>query len=374
MRPGGEAAEVAPVLRGALVLGGLLGERREVAARASAARAGPRRSAAPPSSVWPSAAVALLHLHQDVAGAGLPLPAGTPRGGPRSRARCRGRSRPPSATGPRGRAARRRRRASRGRDRRPSSPRSGPGSAASLGWICRAGSARVGEHVLELHLLVAPRQLALDLGVARRRRPSRRGSAGSRSAAGGAVDSANCSSLMPCRSSRRRSSSTPMKRPSSWFSGSVRDRARHGLVRDGDPEPLRLELDQPLAHQRLEGLLLDLPQHRPLRADPGTAGRRPGAGGSSVRWNSPTEIGSPPTLTTVSPGVPAPARLEGRDVQDDEGRDHQPQKNVEPAAVPAHQCESHGVSVRCAAPSSGRKSNLRKVAILCPARRPARKP
>ena len=114
----------------------------------------------------------------------------------------------------------------------------------------------VGEHVLELHLLVAAAELLLHLRVAHR---------------DGRADEAL--QALPQELAAQRVLEFLLgealelqatadlfgayERPVALELGRRRDRARYRLVGDGDPETLRLELDQPVGHQPLEDLLLD---------------------------------------------------------------------------------------------------------------------
>ena len=134
--------------------------------------------------------------------------------------------------------------------------------------------------------------------------------------------------------------------------GRGRDRARHRLVGDGDAEAPALELDQAVADEALEHLLLEphLAQHvlvEPALVEPVVH--------LALAAVGPLELtdrdGQPAHLHHRLPRRALPCVLQGGDVQDDEGGDHQPQEDVEPAPVAAHQGESHAVSSRTFAKS-----------------------
>ena len=226
----------------------------------------------------------------------------------------------------------------------------------------------VGEHVLDLHLVVAAPELALDLGVAHRGRGAHE------------VDEALAQQLAAQRLRELVLGRALQGQAAADLVGADeaavvlevgrrRDRARHRLVGDADAEPLRLELDDAVGHERVEHLVLEaeLLHHRrrhPALVEPvvdlALALERALELADRDRQAADRRDGLARRALVLGAG-------ERGDVEDDERGDHQPEEHVQPAAVPAHQGEGHAVSVRAVEGHTRRGGRPCKVAILCPA-------
>ena len=209
----------------------------------------------------------------------------------------------------------------------------------------------VGEHVLELDLLGAPAELALHLGVAHRHR-------GAHQALQALPQELAAQPLLEVLLGEPLQLEAPADLLGADEAAVVlelgrgRDRARQRLVGDGDAEAPALELDQAVADEALEHLLFEphLAQH--VLVEPTLIELVVHLALAAVR---PLELtdrdGQPAHRHHGLPRRPLPLRRQRGDVQDDEGGDHQPQEDVEPAPVAAHQGESHAVSSRTFAKS-----------------------
>ena len=138
-----------------------------------------------------------------------------------------------------------------------------------------------------------------------------------------------------------------MKRPFSWNSGEVASILATAASGTVEPEALRFEGDEALFDEALEDLLFEAeaPQHRgvesPALIEPLVELPLALIGALKLAHGDGLVAHEGQGLSRASRAL----SLEGRNVEDDESGDHEPEKDVQPPSMPPHEAESHDVSV-----------------------------